>query len=284
MIVVTGATGNVGRPLVRELAAAGLPVTAISRRRSGIADVGADIGADIDLPGGVRYQQADLAEPESLRSVLDGADALFLLVAGAQPQAVLDVAKAGGVRRVVLLSSQGAATRPEFYRPAAAFEDAVRQSGLAWTILRPGGFASNAFMWAESIRTQRTASAPFGDIGLPIIDPADIAAVAAVALRDDSHAGNTYALTGPAPISPRQSVQAIGEALGEPVRFVEQSREEARTQMLRLMPEPIVEGTLAILGTPTAVEQQVSPDVERILGRQPRTFAEWVARNIDAYR
>ena len=275
MIVVTGATGNVGRSLVRDLAAAGLPVTAVSRRPS---------ASDADWPAGVRHRTADLAEPESLRSLLDGADALFLLVAGEQPQALLGAAKSAGVRRVVLLSSQGAATRPEIYRQPAAFEDAVRRSGLAWTILRPGGFDSNAYMWAESIRTHRTAAAPFGDVGLPTIDPADIAAVAAIALRDDSHAGNAYVLTGPALISPHQRVQAIEDALGEPVRFVEQSREEARAQMLHLMPEPIVEGTLAILGAPTSAEQQVSPDVEHILSRPPRTFAEWAARNVDAFQ
>ena len=275
MIVVTGATGNVGRPLVRALAAAGEQVTAVSRRPS-----------DVDVPQGVRPRRADLAEPEGLRPVLDGADALFLLGAGENPRDILDVAKAGGVRRVVLLSSQGAGTRPEVssHSPLREFEHAVRQSGLEWTVLRPGGFDSNALMWAETVRSQRMVAAPFGDVGLPFIDPADIAEVAAVVLRDGGHAGRTYELTGPAPISPRGRAQAIGDALGAPVRFVEQSRAEARAQMLRFMPEPVVEGTLDILGEPSAAERRVSPDVERILGRAPRTFAEWAVRNIPAFR
>jgi uncharacterized protein YbjT (DUF2867 family) len=276
MIVVTGSTGNVGRTLVQALAEAGERVTAVSRRPS-------------DMPEGVTHHRADLADPESLRPALDGADALFLLVAGAgehlNPEGILGVARAAGVGRVVLQSSQAAGTRPESgsHAPLRVLEDAVRRSGLDWTVLRPGGFDSNAFAWAETIRSRRTADAPFGDVGLPVIDPADIAEVAAVVLRKAEHAGHTYELTGPAPITPRQRAEAIGDALGTPVRFVEQSREEAREQMLRFMPEPVVEGTLAILGEPSAAEQRVSPDVERILGRAPRTFAEWARRNIEAF-
>jgi uncharacterized protein YbjT (DUF2867 family) len=273
MIVVTGATGNVGRPLVHALATAGEQVTAVARRPPGL-----------DAPPGIRHRQADLAEPETLQPILDGADALFLLAAGANPWGVLDLAKAGGVRRVVLLSSQGAGTRPERYRHPLAFEDAVQQSGLDWTILRPAGFDSNSFAWAELVRSQRTVATPFPDIGLPTIDPADIAEVAAVALRDGSHAGRTYELTGPTPISPRERARAIGTALGTPVRLVEQSRDQARAQMLRYLPEPVVDATLDILGEPLAAERRVSPVVARILGRPPATFAEWAVRNIAAFR
>jgi uncharacterized protein YbjT (DUF2867 family) len=134
------------------------------------------------------------------------------------------------------------------------------------------------------VRMQRMVAAPFGDVALPTIDPADIAEVAAVALREPGHVGKAYELTGPAPISPRQQTTAIADALGEPVRFVEQSRAEARAQMLQFMPEPIVEATLDILGNPKPGEQRVSPDVERILGRPPRTFAEWATRNIAAFK
>ncbi|WP_441245085.1 SDR family oxidoreductase [Kitasatospora sp. McL0602] len=271
MIVVTGATGNVGQELVRILVEAGEQVTAVSRRPA-------------QLPDGVRHLQADLAESQSLRTALDGAEALFLLVAGDDPQGILDLAEAGGVRRVVLLSSQGVGTRPEVYRHPAAFEDAVRRSGLEWTILRSGGLNSNAFAWAETIRTQRTAAAPFGDVGLPTVDPADVAEVAATVLRESGHAGRTYDLTGPAPVTPQQRAEAIGDALGTPVRFVEQTRAEARAQMLTFMPEPVVEGTLAILGRPLPAEQEVSSAVERILGRAPRTVADWAARTAPAFR
>lgn len=281
MLVVTGATGNVGRSLVRILATGGTRVTATSR---GISDA--------DVPQDVEHVRADLADSESLRPVFDGAEALFLQNGGAgahllSPRDILDVAKAGGVGRVVLLSSQGVATRPgsaSHGDVARSIEDAVRESGLDWTILRPGGFDSNAYAWAESVRAERTVAAPFADIGLPTVDPDDIAEVAATALREDGHAGRIHELTGPALNTPRQRAEAIADALGEPVRFVEQTRDEARAQMLRFMPEQVVETTLAILGEPTAAEQRVSPDIERLLGRAPRTFADWARRHVAAFR
>jgi uncharacterized protein YbjT (DUF2867 family) len=281
MYVVTGATGNVGRALVGALAATGAEVTATSR---GITAA--------DVPEGVRPRRADLTDAESLRPVLDGAEALFLQNGGAGAHLlrtgdVLDVAKGAGVRRVVLLSSQGVVTRPgsaSHGLVARAIEDAVRGSGLDWTILRPGGFASNAYAWAGSVRTGRTVAAPFGDVGLPVVDPDDIAGVAAVALREDGHAGEVYELTGPALVTPRQQAAAIGAALGEPVRFVELSREEAAAGMAAFMPADVVETTLSILGSPTPAEQRVGPDVERVLGRAPGTFAEWARRNAAAFR
>ena len=146
MITITGAAGNVGRPLVQALVSAGEQVTAVSRR----PDAGAGAGP------GVRHQQADLAVPESLKPALDGAAALFLLVAGEEPGRILEIARASGVRRVVLLSTQGAGTRPGAYRHAAAFEAAVRQSGLDATVLRPGGKSASA-TWARPTGPSRTS-------------------------------------------------------------------------------------------------------------------------------
>jgi uncharacterized protein YbjT (DUF2867 family) len=281
MIVVTGATGNVGRELVRTLAADGTRVTATSRRIT-----------DGDVPQGVRAWWADLADAESLRPVVEGADALFLHDGGLSAHLLdvphlMDVAKAGGVRRVVLLSSLGVVTRPESVSHGGtgrAIDEAVRQSGLQWTVLRPNGFHSNAYAWAESVRTRRTVAAPFGDVALPTVDPVDIAAVAAVALREDGHAGQAYELTGPAPVTPRQQAAALGATLGEAVRFVELSRDEGRDHLLRFMPEPVADTTLAVLGTPTPTEQRVSPDVERVTGRAPGTFADWARRHAAVFR
>ncbi len=259
MILVTGATGNVGRPLVHGLEQAGVAVRGVSRRDG-----------------------VDLLRPESLP--LDGVEAVFLMtpaefLAEGDLGAVMKVVREAGVRKVVLLSSQGVGTG----RHPGDLEEAVTGSGVdEWAVLRPGNFDSNALQWARSISSRRLAAAPFGDVGLPAIDPADIAEVAKAALLGDVNGVHT--LTGPAAISPRQQVAAIADVLGEPVRFVEQSRAEAREEMLRFMPEPVVEATLDALGTPTADEQRVSPDVERLLGRAPRSFAEWVDRSVAAFR
>ena len=128
---------------------------------------------------------ADLTDPASLKPALEGADAVFLLLAGEalvpgeHHDGILGAVNGSGVRRVVLLSSQGAGTRPgsASHAPLRALEDAVRRSGPDWTILRPGGFDSNALMWAGPVRSRRAVIAPFGDVELPLIDPADIAAV-----------------------------------------------------------------------------------------------------------
>ncbi|MFF8775680.1 SDR family oxidoreductase [Streptomyces sp. NPDC015140] len=281
MIVVTGATGNVGRPLVAALTAAGERVTAVTRRTP-----------SHDLPDGAGHVRADLADPSTLGAAVTGADALFLLpagelLAGGAPAAeVLEVARSGGVRRVTLLSSQVTGTRPQ--APAHGrlreFEEAVRSSGLDWTILRPGGFASNAYAWAETVRTRRTVHAPFAEVALPVVDPADIGEVAAVTLREEGHAGQTYELTGPVGVTPRAQAQEIAGALGEEVRFVELSREQAREHMARFMPEPVVEGTLDILGEPLPSEQRVAPDVEKLLGRPAGSFTAWATRNAAAFR
>lgn len=281
MIVVTGASGNVGRPLVEALARAGEKVTAVSRSP-----------LPHDLPERARHVRADLADPATLGPALDGAEALFLLLAGellgggAPAAEVLAAAEVAGVRRVVLLSSQINGTRPAAlsHGRLREFEEAVRSSGLDWTILRPSGFASNAYAWSGTVRTRRTVIAPFADVALPVVDPADIAEVAAVVLRDEGHSGRTYELTGPAAVTPREQAAALSEALGEEVGFVELTRAQAGEHMVRFMPEPVIEGTLDILGEPLPAEQRISADVEKVLGRPAGTFAGWARRNVHAFK
>ncbi|WP_079407227.1 SDR family oxidoreductase [Streptomyces sp. 3211] len=279
MIVVTGATGNIGRPLTQALTEAGRHVTAVSRHTAAV-------------PDGARHVVADLAEPAGLRPVLAGAEALFLLlsgdlhVTGAGSADIIGEAAAGGVRRVVLLSTLGVVTRP--FGPTRiamrALEDTLRESGMEWTILRPGGFASNALWWADSVRARRVVAAPFGDVGVPIIDPADIAAVAAACMLNDRHIGGVYELTGPEVITPRQQAEAIAATLGSPVGFRELSRDEAKAAMTQSMPAELADDTLDILGSPSPAELRVSPDVQQVLGRAPRPFADWAARNAAAFR
>ncbi|GAA3994346.1 NAD(P)H-binding protein [Streptomyces marokkonensis] len=279
MIVVTGATGNIGRPLTQALAGAGRQVTAVSRHAAAV-------------PNGVRHVMADLAEPAGLKPALTGAKSLFLLLsgdlhaAGANPADIIAEAAACGVRRVVLLSTLGVVTRPFGSTRIAMreLEDTLRESGMEWAILRPGGFASNALWWAESVRTRQVVAAPFGDVGVPIIDPADIAAVAAACLLEGQHAGGVYELTGPEVITPRRQAEAIATAMGSPVSFHELTRDEAKAGMSQSMPAELADDTLDILGSPNPAELRVSPDVQQVTGRPPRTFADWAAHNVAAFR
>ncbi|MER6096040.1 NAD(P)H-binding protein [Streptomyces sp. NPDC001728] len=277
MIVVTGATGNVGRPLVELLAEAGEEVTAVSRRPAE------------GLPAGVAHRRGDLAEVDGLGGLFEGAEAVYLLVAGLgdelRPREIVAAAMAAGVRRIVLQSSQLVGTRTDSVSHAIlrTFEEAVRESGLDWTVLRPGGFASNAFFWADQVRAGRAVAAPFADVALPLVDPADIAGVAAEALRGPGHAGRTYVLTGPVAVSPREQVRALAGALGEAVEFVPLSAAEARSRLTRFLPEDAVDGMLSVMGEPRPEEQRVSPDVERVLGRGPSPFSAWAERNAPAF-
>jgi uncharacterized protein YbjT (DUF2867 family) len=268
MIVVTGATGNVGSPLVRALAEAGEQVTAVSRRAA-------------EVPAGVRHVQADLTDPQSLTPALAGADVVFLLNSAGfhtpgDLEKVVAAIREQGIGRVVLLSSQGVGTG----RHSPALEEVVQRSGLDWTILRPGGFHSNALQWIHG----GTYAAPFADVALPSIDPADIAAVAAVVLRSPDHIGQTYELTGPALISPREQAAAIAGALGTEFPFVELTAAQAKEGMVRHMPEPVADATLVILSTPWPAEQRVGEDVSRLLGRPAAPFADWSRRNVAAFR
>ena len=283
MIVITGATGNVGRSLTASLVSAGHAVTAVAR------------GTSADLPSGTGIipVAADLTDPSAVQSLaasMGGAKALFLLVpgvgAGVNAPALLEMAATAGVQRVVLLSSQAVGTRPgaAAYAPMAAIEDAVARSGLEWTILRAGGLASNAFAWVPMLHAQQAVFAPYGDVALPAIDPLDIAEVAAAALTGDGHLRRTYVLTGPEGTTPRQRTEIIAAAIHQDVAFIEVSPNDAREQMLRFMPAPVADATLAILGHPTPEEAQVSPDVEKVLGRPARSFADWALRNAAAFR
>ena len=283
MIVITGATGNVGRSLTASLVGAGHVVTAVAR------------GTSAGLPSGtgiipVAADLTDSASARSLAAHMAGAKALFLLVpgagAGVDAPALLEAAATAGVRRVVLLSSQAVGTRPgaAAYAPMAAIEDTVTNSGLEWTILRAGGLASNAFAWGPTVRAQQAVFAPYGDVALPAVDPFDISEVAAAALTGDGHLARTYVLTGPEATTPRQRTESIAKAVERTLAFIEVSPEDAREQMLQFMPAPVADGTLAILGHPTPEEAQVSPDVEKILGRPGTPFADWAQRNAAAFR
>ncbi|WP_369146276.1 NAD(P)H-binding protein [Streptomyces sp. R44] len=274
MILVAGATGNVGGELLRQLRAEGAPVRALTRDP-----------ARAGLPADVEVAEGDFATPESLAKAFSGVESLFLMMSGNETAVVEEAARAG-VRRIVLLSSVAVETRPDSLigRVHGEAERAVEKSGLAWTFLRPGQFASNTRGWAAQIAQGDVVRTPFGQVGLPAVHPGDIAAVARTALTRDGHDGAVYALSGPAPVTPVEQVAAIGAAIGRELRHEESTPEEAAADMAAFMPAEIVAATLEFLGSPTATETRVLPTVEQVTGRPARTFAEWARDNADGFR
>lgn len=284
-ILVTGATGHVGRHVVEELTRAGQQVRAMTRNPS-LAT----------FPEGVEVVSGDLLEPDTI--ALDGVDRMFLFPEPRTATEVVAKAKAAGVRRIVTLSS-GAVTGgfdTDFQFPV---EQAVEASGLEWTHLRPTEFASNTLrLWGPSIRAERVVRyiSP-GQLSVPIHE-GDIAAVGVLALLEDGHNGTAYDMTGPEKITTLERAQAIGAALGEEVRFEEVTPERAR-EILERQGGWAAENAGFLLGfedysatspMPELTEEewgemlQPLSTVKEVTGRPARTFAEWARDNVESFR
>ncbi|MEV6480397.1 NAD(P)H-binding protein [Streptomyces sp. NPDC051576] len=277
MILVTGATGNIGSALLKELRECGAgPLRGFTR----------DAGRAV-FPEGVEAVEGDFAEPESLKSAMDGVRSLFLVSRLGPDADVLEAARRAGVEHVVLVSSITVQTHPHL-GPAAenlAVERLLKDGGMAWTILRPTQFASNTLMWAGPIRDRGTVRAPYADTALPTIHPADIASVARAALTEPGHQGRTYALTGPEPVTPRQQAEAIAAVLGREVPFAEIGRQEAHALMAAVFGPEAADAVLDITGGDVNDELlRVRDTVARITGSPARPFRQWAAENADAFR
>ncbi|MEV7185961.1 NAD(P)H-binding protein [Kitasatospora sp. NPDC093102] len=277
MILVTGATGNIGRDLLGELATCGAgPVRGLTRD-----------GARALFPEGVEVCEGDFADPASLERALDGVRSLFLVSRIGSDADILDAARRAGVEHVVLVSSITVQTHPHLgpARENATVEQLLKDDGMAWTVLRPTQFASNALWWAESIRERRTVRVPYADTGLPTIHPADIAAVARVVLTEPGHRGRTYALTGPERVTARQQLEAIAAALGREVSLAGIGREEAHRQMSTVLGAEAADAVLDVTGGDVNEGLlEVRDTVERVTGACARPFHRWVSENIAAFR
>jgi uncharacterized protein YbjT (DUF2867 family) len=169
-------------------------------------------------------------------------------------------------------------------RYMAVSEAAVRGSGIPWTILRPSGFASNALQWVPQLRADDVVRAPFGGVRVAVIDPHDIAAVAALSLTSAGHEGHTYRLTGPAATLPADRVQVLGSVLGRDLRFEAQPDAEARAEMGAAMPAEYVDAFFSFYADGTLDESVVLPTVLEVTGTPPRTFQQWASAHAGAFR
>ncbi|GAA3046616.1 NAD(P)H-binding protein [Streptomyces lactacystinicus] len=235
----------------------------------------------------MEVREGDLADPASLAPALDGVRSLFLVSRIGSDTGILDAARRAGVEHVVLVSSVTVETHPHLgpARENADVERLVMDSGMAWTVLRPTQFASNALWWAPAIRERGTVRVPYADTGLPTIHPADIAAVARVALTGPGHRGRVYALTGPERVTARQQVAAIAAALGRTVPLAVIGREEARRELAEALGAEAADAVLDLTGGDVNDGLlEVRDTVERVTGSPARPFHHWVAENVAAFR
>ncbi|MCE7009682.1 SDR family oxidoreductase [Kibdelosporangium philippinense] len=264
MILVTGATGTIGRHLVPLLIDSGAAVREMSRR-----------------------QGFDFEDTESLTRALDGVDTVFLLSPPGDTVAKYDLAlleQAKNVHKVVKISAihtgePGFELTSAWHLPG---EQALRSSDLMWTILRPTAFASNALAWLPQIEAGEPIPSFYGDGKNGVVNPRDIAAVAAQALLTDDHDKQTYTLTGPELLNTTQQVEILSDVLGKPLQTVDVSPDQARAGMLAQgMPSESVEfmlkGFEIVRNGGNAV---VTDHVERVLGRSPATFRTWAQETL----
>ena len=283
-VLVTGATGRVGRLVVDELLRKGASVRALTRRPHQAV-----------LPGGAEIVAGDFTAPASLDGPLEAVDAVFLVwtaAAATAPAVVAQLAAptAAPPRRVVYLSSPHRTPHPFFQQPNplrllhAEIERLLAATDLAVTVLRPGMFASNALhWWAPQVRKGDVVRWPYGAAETAPIDERDIAAVAVRALLDPRRAGADHVLTGPESLSQAAQLAAIGDAIARPLRFEELSPDEFRRETAGTWPAAVVEMLLgawrATLGHPAFV----TSTVQEVLGSPPRSFRQWAADNAAAF-
>jgi len=281
MLLVTGATGHVGRELVRELDARGAAFRVLVR----------DPARAAGLPDRAERVIGDLDRPATLAAAMDGVERLFLLVPGIgieHTEHAVAAARAAGVRHVVYLSSYAVIGDPvpAMGRWHREREELIRASGIPATFLRPGGFMTNAFDWLPTLRAGGYVLDPVGPGRAAPIDPADIAAVAAVTLTEGGHEGEQYLLTGGETFTVAEQVQILAKATGRDIeiRAVATPAEAVRFRYPHGAPQALADALIEGLTLMRADTVGVRTDtVRRLLGRAPGTFADWCARNAAAF-
>jgi uncharacterized protein YbjT (DUF2867 family) len=230
MILITGATGNVGTELVTKLSGCGQPLRAFVRHRAR--------AQGIALPG-IELVEGDFAKPETFAPALAGVDRLFLLIPSSadveqRQRSLVDAAKRSGVKRIVKLSQWAAdpSAAGRFQRYHAAVEHHILESGIPYTFLRPNLFMQGLLNFRATISSQAAFYAPAGDARVSVVDVRDIASVAARTLIETGHEGKTYDITGPEALTHSQMAEQLSLALGKTVRYVDLPPDAMRQALL----------------------------------------------------
>ncbi|NEB37991.1 NAD(P)H-binding protein [Streptomyces sp. SID14515] len=270
-ILVTGATGTVGRRVVEQLLERGEHVRALTRDP-----------ARAEFPAGVDVVRGDLTDPASLEPALDGVTGLHLITFGGglfapleTGEEILGLARKAGVRRVSVLHGGG----------ATPMESAVRASGFDWAVVMPVEFMANALEWAPGIRSEGVVREPFVDRLSAMVHESDIGAVAAAALTENGHGGQEYLVTGPQVLTVRDKAAAIGAARGADVGLVELTEEQALESWRgQGMPEDVIAFLIDVYRDTPPEGRTVLDTVEKVTGRPARTFAQWAQEHAEHFR
>jgi (4-alkanoyl-5-oxo-2,5-dihydrofuran-3-yl)methyl phosphate reductase len=280
MILITGATGNIGKELVPLLCENSWPIRLLVRDEKKVAHLDPRIERTV----------GDLNDPETLLPAMREVDRIFLVTYETQQDInVIEAAKRAGVRQIVKLSTLEAGQHKiQVGRWHYEREELIRASGLDWTFLRPGMFMSNTIeWWAQSIKGQGSVFFPGGKRGrVAPIDPRDIAAVAACTLTQPGHGGQAYELTGLELLTIGEMVQVIGKVLGKPIQYRDIPPVAAKLFMLKAgMDKALVNALMEMLGSLRRNEGAITTNTAlQVTGSEPRTFEAWCRENIEAFR
>jgi (4-alkanoyl-5-oxo-2,5-dihydrofuran-3-yl)methyl phosphate reductase len=284
MILVLGATGTTGGEVARQLIAAGVRPRLLVRNRAKAAQ----------FEGKAEIVEGELENAASLEAALVGVEKLYLVASSLNgfdlEMKVIDAAKTAGVRHVVKLSAVGAgADRPvlTISQWHGQVEKHLMDSGLAWTMLRPGNFMTNAILfWADTIKTQGAFYQPTADGRWASIAPEDVAAVAVLALTTTGHEGQGYTLTGDKAMNGDEYAGVLSEVLGKPIKFVDVPPDVAQQGLLlNGMPPEYAEAVMNLMGAMRAGRGDLVTDTfEQVTRRKPISFADWVRKHIAAFQ
>lgn len=271
-VLIIGGTGTVGSEVVSQLTQSGMQVRVMTRDPE-----------KARVPRLAEAIYGDLTRPETLDACLNGIDTVFLVwVAPPTTIAPAIDAIARRARRIVFLSAPLKTRHPLFQQPNAArdlgmkIESTIEASQLQWTFLRPGMFAANAIeWWGGQIRAGNVVRWPYLDVPTAPIDPRDIAAVAIRALLEESHAKAEYVMTGPQSLSHREQISIIGKVIGRSLQIEEISPDEARRELLAIMPLPVINILMNAWAAASGHPAFVTSTVEEITGKPARTFFDW---------
>ena len=283
-VLVIGATGCVGSHVVDELLGRGVPVRAFVRDRARAATV---------LDGRVEPAVGDVGDPVSVRAALVGVERVFLCTPNHPQQVehetnVIDAAAGARVRRLVKIGANGAqiGSPVAFWDAHGRIEAHLRQSGVPAVVLHPTSYMSNLLAAAHAVAHEGTLFAPAGGAKVAVIDPRDVAAVAAVVLTADGHEGRTYPLTGPHAVTHHDVAHQLCAVAGRPVEYVDVPDEAAREGMLQAgVPAWMAEQLVGLWRELRRGAADTTTDVVRVLtGQEPRTLTRFLRDHAAAFR